>query len=49
MSVQLLYTAIYQDGIVIEDLYEDLKDGINLIRLLEFLSKKPIVSSTEVS
>lgn len=37
-----------EDGIVIEDLYEDLKDGINLIRLLEFLSKKPIKKTKRV-
>ena len=43
----MLTLTFFQKDMVIDDLYEDLKDGLNLIQLLEILSNKPIVSTNK--
>ena len=45
----MLTHACVQEELVVEDLYEDLKDGLKLIHLLENLSHKPIVRHTNIN
>ena len=44
LIIDKLINWYLQGGVEVDDLYEDLKDGLKLIALLENLSKKPIVS-----